>query len=214
MRLAVFASGNGTNFQAILDSISSGLLDAEPVLLLTDNSDAHSVERAHRANVPTAVIKRKNFLDKSSYVKALLEALVDSRSDFIALAGYMKLVPSEVVNRFRNRITNIHPALIPSFCGKGFYGMRVHKAVIEQGCKVSGVTVHLVDERYDTGPIVAQHCVPVYSDDTPDTLAERIHPVEHRLYPRVLQLFSIGAIHIDGRIVRIDKKWREFIENF
>ena len=214
MRLSVFASGSGTNFQAILDSISSGLLDAEPALFLSDNPDAYAIERAHRANVPTVVIKRKDFPDKDSYVKAMLSALDESNSDFIALAGYMKLVPAEVVDSFRNRITNIHPALIPSFCGKGFYGMRVHRAVIEQGCKVSGVTVHLVDERYDTGPIIAQRCVPVYSDDTPDKLAERIHPVEHRLYPRVLQLFSVGAIRVDGRIVRIDKKWRGFVEDF
>jgi len=137
------------------------------------------------------------------FVGALINILERNRIDFIALAGYLRKVPPEIVGKFKNRIVNIHPALLPSFCGKNMYGMRVHREVIEYGCKVTGITIHLVDNDYDRGPIVAQRCVPVLDDDTPETLAERVLTVEHKLYPEVLQWFADDRIFIDDKKVKI-----------
>ncbi len=203
MRLAVFASGNGTNLQAIIDSVSEKRLSAQIALVLSNNSDAYALQRAKIANIPSVVISSKNFGNREEFVCKMLKVLEERDIDFIALAGYVRKLPSEIIEKFRNRITNIHPALLPLFGGKGMYGMNVHRAVIECGCKVSGVTVHLVDEIYDHGIIIAQRCVPVLDDDTPETLAERIHEVEHRLYPEVLQWFAEGRVSIHNGKARI-----------
>jgi phosphoribosylglycinamide formyltransferase-1 len=200
LRLAVFASGGGTNFQAILDAIGQGALSAEVALCVSNRPDAGALDRARRHDIPTAV------LDPSApaHEAMLLDTLETHAVDFIALAGYLRKIPSGVVDRFRHRMTNIHPALLPAFGGEGMYGMHVHRAVLDYGARWSGATVHLVDESYDTGPIVLQEPVPVYPDDTPDDLAARVLAVEHRLYPEALRLFTEGRIRCEGRTVHIE----------
>jgi len=204
MRLAVFASGGGTNFQAILDAIDRGLVPAEPVCCVSNTPDAGALDRAERAGVPTAVVAPSDYTNPTAFGRALLDVMEAQNVTFVALAGYMLKVPSNVVDAYQNRMTNVHPALLPAFGGKGMYGMHVHEAVIEYGVHWSGATVHLVDEEYDHGPIVLQEPVPVYPDDTPQSLADRIKEVEHRLYPEALRLFAEGRIHLEGRTVRIE----------
>ena len=204
MRLAVFASGGGTNFQAILDAIGRNDLPATPACCVSNTPDAGALDRAERHDVPTAVVKPGNHEDASSFGDALLDVLDAYDVTFVALAGYMIKIPPSVVAAYRGRMTNVHPALLPAFGGKGMYGMHVHEAVIEYGVHWSGVTVHLVDEEYDHGPVVLQEPVPVYDGDAPQDLADRIKTVEHRLYPHALRLFAEGRIQIDGRHVQID----------
>ena len=181
IRAAVFASGGGTNFQALLDRQPA---DAawRIVLLLTDREDAGAIARAVEAEVPVAVI-RGDGRPPSEVAREMLGVLERQRVDLILLAGYVKLVPSEVVARFRRRMLNVHPALLPAFGGKGMYGKRVHAAVLASGAAESGASVHFVDEEYDRGPVVAQRRVPVHAGDTPESLAARVLEVEHQLYP-------------------------------
>lgn len=204
LRLAVFASGGGTNFQALLDAIDRGDLPAEAVLCVSNREDAGALDRARNHDVPTAVLDPTAFDAETAYVDALLSALDAHGATFIALAGYLRMIPEPVVARFRDRMTNIHPALLPAFGGQGMYGMRVHRAVVEYGARWSGATVHLVDETYDTGPVVLQEPVPVYPDDTADDLAARVLEVEHRLYPEALRLFAEGCIRREGRTIFIE----------
>lgn len=203
MRLAVFASGGGTNFQALLDTISRGELPATPVCCVSDTPDAGALDRAKRHDVPTAVVEPGNFDSRAAFGHAILDVLGSHDVTFVALAGYMMKIPSNVVAKYRGRMTNVHPALLPAFGGKGMYGMHVHEAVLEYGVHWSGVTVHLVDEEYDHGPIVLQEPVPVYADDSPQTLADRIKSVEHRLYPEAVRLFAEDRVRVDGRTVHI-----------
>lgn len=203
MKLAVFASGGGSNFQAILDAVDQGDLPADVVLCISDNDRAGALERAHRHDVPTAVLVPASYSSNEAYTADLLAVLSEHNVSFIALAGYLKKIPSRVVQTFHHRMLNIHPALLPAFGGKGLYGMRVHRAVLEYGVRWTGATVHLVEQEYDTGPVVLQTPVPVYPDDTAEELAERVLEVEHRIYPEALRLFAEGRVHIDGRTVRI-----------
>ena len=183
LRTAVFASGGGSNFQALLDHRSRGSSGSwEIALLVTDRGDAGAVARARAAGVPVAVVS-PGARDPREAARELLDALERHRVDVVLLAGYLKLVPPEVVERYEGRMLNIHPALLPKFGGKGMYGLRVHRAVLEAGDAESGATVHLVDEEYDRGAIVAQRRVPVLEADTPETLAARVLAAEHRLYP-------------------------------
>lgn len=203
MRLAVFASGGGTNFQAILDAIDAGTLPAEVVCCVSNTPDAGALSRAERHDVPTEVIPPASFEAPASFGQALLDVLKAHDVTFIALAGYMQKIPPTVVEAYRGSMTNIHPALLPAFGGQGMYGMHVHRAVLEYGVHWTGATVHLVDEEYDHGPIVLQEPVPVYADDTPDGLADRVREVEHQLYPEALRLFAEDRVRHDGRTIRI-----------
>jgi formyltetrahydrofolate-dependent phosphoribosylglycinamide formyltransferase len=189
LRTAVFASGGGSNFQALVDHAEAGAARPgaagpcwETVLLVTDRADAGALERARAAGVPTAVVSAKG-RDPADTARELVEVLDAHRVDLVVLAGYLRLLPGEIVARYRGRILNIHPALLPSFGGQGMYGMRVHRAVLESGATESGATVHFVDEEYDRGRILAQRRVPVLAGDTPEVLAARVLEVEHRLYP-------------------------------
>ena len=184
LRAAVFASGSGSNFQALLDAEREGGAGHpwRTVLLLSDRDSAGALERAAAAGVATRVIPVSG-RDADQVGTETLAALEGAQVDVIYLAGYLRLVPGAVVARFRRRILNIHPALLPSFGGKGMWGRHVHEAVLAAGARVSGPTVHFVDERYDEGTILAQWPVPVRPDDTPETLAARVLRVEHRLYP-------------------------------
>ncbi len=199
MNIAVFASGRGSNFQAILDAIRNGILPARVCLLLSNSADAGALDLARSQNIATAHVTRKHYDSDGVYADAMVRTLRDHDAEFIALAGYLKLVPSPVVQQYRNRIANIHPALLPSFGGKGMYGHRVHEAVLAAGVKLSGATVHLVDNEYDRGPIVAQESVPVRPDDSVETLAARVLKVEHSIYPRTLAACAEGRVHIEGR---------------
>lgn len=196
LHLSVFVSGNGSNFRAIHSAILRGELDAHIACVISSRPDTKAIEYASANGIPTFVEPKKSEL-QSDYVLRLIEYLTKHNVDFIALCGYLRLIPSELVSAFRHRLTNVHPALLPAFGGEGMYGRRVHEAVLASGAKVSGATIHLVDEEYDHGAIVAQECVPVYPDDTPESLAERVLEVEHRLYPRTLQSFSTGKVHVE-----------------
>lgn len=203
MRLAVFASGGGTNFQAILDAIDDGDLPATPVCCVSDTPDAGALDRAERHDIPTHVVPPRDHSGETAFGEALLDRLSHHDVTFVALAGYMIKVPRNVVDAYRGRMTNVHPALLPAFGGQGMYGMNVHEAVIDYGVHWTGVTVHLVDEDYDHGPVVLQEPVPVYADDTPEGLADRVKTVEHQLYPYALRLFAEDRLEIDGRTVAV-----------
>lgn len=203
LSVAVFASGRGSNFQSILDAVDAGDLDLEVVCCVSDRDGAGALDRAAERNVPVVVLHPRDFEGEAEYGRALLGALDEHQANFIALAGFLKKVPAVVVERFRHRILNIHPALLPAFGGAGMYGRRVHRAVVEYGVHWTGATVHAVEEAYDTGPIVLQEPVPVYPDDTPDDVAERVLEVEHRLYPEALRLFAENRVRFEGRRVRI-----------
>ena len=203
MNLALFASGGGSNAQAILDAIADGSLPARARLLVADRPGIGALERAERAGVPSVVLPPSDYAAPDAFGEALLEALRAHRVDFVALAGYLRHIPPAVVGAFRERMLNVHPSLLPAFGGPGFYGMRVHRAALEAGVRVSGCTVHLVDEHYDTGPIVLQAPVPVEPGDTPETLQRRVLAAEHRLFPEALRLFCAGRVRVDGRRVHL-----------
>lgn len=178
-KVAVLVSGGGTNLQALIDKVAGGGLDnVEIVRVISSREDAFALERAERAGIATAVAKEQ---------QDVLRELKESGAEIVVLAGYMKVLSPEVIAAYRDRIINIHPSLIPKFCGKGFYGKRVHKAVLQAGEKESGATVHYVDEGVDTGRIIIQEKVPVLDGDTPDTLAARVLEVEHEILARGLK---------------------------
>jgi phosphoribosylglycinamide formyltransferase-1 len=201
VRLAVLLSGGGTTLQNFLDRIAAGTLPAEIAVVVASRADAHGLERARRAGVPAVVVARKAYADAERFNDALHAALVPFGVDLVVLAGFLSLFQPRA--RYAGRVMNIHPALIPAFCGPGFYGARVHQAVIESGVRVSGCTVHFADDQYDHGPIILQGAVPVLDDDTPDTLAARVHAVENELYPEAIRLWAAGRLRIEGRRVHI-----------
>ncbi len=198
MRLAVFASGGGSNFAAILDAIARGVLPATVVLLVADRAGTGAQEKAEQAGIPAVVCDPRDSGDEHAYGQVLLDTLHRHGADFIALAGFLKKVPAAVVAAFPNRILNIHPSLLPAFGGHGLYGRRVHEAVLAAGVRWTGATVHLVDEQYDTGPIVLQDVVPVLATDTPQTLAARVLVTEHALYPEALRLFATNKVRVEN----------------
>lgn len=204
LTLAIFASGGGSNAQAIADAIAGGKLNARIGLCVSNRIDAGVLLRMEEMEVPTLVLDPRTFKSEEEYTDQLLGAFTRRSVDFIVLAGYLRKIPSEVVRRFKNRMLNIHPALLPSFGGKGLYGRRVHEAVLEHGVKWTGVTVHIVDEEYDTGPIVLQEPVRIEPDDTPETLAARVLKTEHEIYPRAIGLFADGRVKVVGRKVVVD----------
>ncbi|MCH7495089.1 MAG: phosphoribosylglycinamide formyltransferase [Candidatus Marinimicrobia bacterium] len=206
MRIAIFASGNGSNAESIMRASREGRLEADVELILSNNPKAGVLEKAQAYEVKHTVIESGDFGSEAEYVKTVCEILDAEKINFIALAGYLKMIHPDLIDKYNNKITNIHPALLPSFGGKGFYGKRVHEAVLVSGCKVSGVTVHIVDKEYDRGPIVAQTSVPVLDDDTPETLAERVLIEEHKIYPETLQLFAENRVVVKGRITTITGK--------
>jgi phosphoribosylglycinamide formyltransferase-1 len=198
LNIAVFVSGRGSNLRAIHEAVERGALEAKIVLVLSSRDDAPALAWASARGIPTTSLQG---ISADAVVPQIFRHLEESGADFIALAGYMKRIPEDIVRRYRGRMINVHPALLPSFGGKGMYGERVHEAVLAAGARVSGATVHIVDEEYDRGPIVLQRCVPVEEGDTPSSLASRVLTVEHALLPEALQLFSRGQIEVrDGRV--------------
>jgi len=203
MKIAVFASGRGSNFEAILDAMREGLLPARVCVVISNNSGAGALETARSHNIPAFHLSQKQFPSEDAFSDSLISLLQDHGAQFIALAGYLKKLSFPVVERYRNKITNMHPALLPSFGGPGMYGMNVHEAVIAAGAKVSGATVHLVDEAYDRGPIVLQKSVEVTADDDAASLAVKVLKIEHELYPLALKAFAEGRVVFKGNKVWI-----------
>lgn len=205
--IAVFGSGRGSNFNAILSAIKRGEVPCARIrVVISNNSTAGILDIARAHALPAVHLSEKQFPDDESFVNALVGTLQGYGVNFILLAGYMKCLPQRVVRAYRNRIINIHPALLPKFGGQGMYGIHVHEAVIAAGEKVSGATVHVVDEEYDHGPILLQRTVPVLPGDTPETLAARVLPLEHELYPEALRLITEGKIVIGSRQVVVQEQ--------
>ena len=234
LRLAVLVSGGGTNLQAILDAIDRGnngelglsklveedtdltpseicgqerdaaINDAEVSIVISNNPDAYALERAKNHGIKAECISPKSFEKRADFNKALLDRLLEEKVDLIVLAGFLVVIPPEIVEAFPNRIINIHPSLIPSFCGKGFYGLHVHEGVLERGVKVSGATVHFVDSGTDTGPVIMQKAVYIRQDDTPETLQRRImEQAEWKLLPGAIDLIAHDMITVENRVVKI-----------
>lgn len=201
LRIAVLLSGEGTTFERLCEAIDAGAVPGEIVLVVASKQKAGGLARAARRGIPAVAIPRKAHPDVREFNDRIHEALAKHDAEFVACLGFLS--PFELRERFEGRAINTHPALIPAFCGKGFYGHRVHEAVIEAGVKVSGATVHFCDDRYDTGPIILQQAVPVLDDDTPDALAARVQAVEREMVPEAIRLFAEGRLRIEGRRVRI-----------
>lgn len=199
--LVVMVSGGGTNLQAVLDACADGRIPAKVAGVISSKPDVFALERAKRVGIPSIVISPRSFDNQRAHDEAVVSAINAFGGQAVVLAGYMSILGSNLVNKYP--IINIHPALIPSFSGKGYYGRRVHSAVLEYGAKISGATVHFVDEGTDTGPIIMQKCVDVLDNDTPETLAARILEVEHEILVKSVALLCEGRLCIDGRRVKI-----------
>lgn len=198
LQLGVLASGRGSNFQAIIDEIQKGNLSASIRVLITDNPSAYAIERAKKNNIEFLILAPKDFQSKNEYYEKIADELKKREIDLVILAGFMRIVGKPLIDAFPFRIMNIHPALLPSFPG-----LHAQKQAVEYGVKISGCTVHFVDEGMDTGPIIIQAAVPVFHNDSEGSLAQRILEQEHKIYPEAIRLFSEGRLEVKGRIVNI-----------
>ena len=204
-KIAVFVSGGGTNLQALLDAEAAGKLGSGKItLVVASKPGVYALERAKNHGVPSLVLARKDYDSIAAYTKALTDTVVENGIDLIVLAGFMTIIDAQLYDRYPNRILNVHPALIPSFCGKGFYGLHVHEAALAKGVKVSGATVHIVTPECDAGPIVLQKAVAVQDDDMPETLQKRImEEAEWKILPEAVRLFCEDEVEVrDGRVFR------------
>ena len=204
LRIAVLVSGGGTNLQAIIDSINSGKIhNTEIAVVISNNRKAYALERARNNNIPAECISPKSFADREEFHRALLAAVDSYKVDLIVLAGFLVAIPEIMVKAYNNRIINIHPSLIPSFSGKGHYGLHVHEAALSRGVKVTGATVHFVDDGTDTGPIILQKPVMIEQDDTPETLQRRVmEQAEWIILPQAIDLIAQGKVLVvDGKTV-------------
>lgn len=199
IRLGVLVSGGGTTLGNFLEKIDAGTLHAEIAVVVASRRDCGGIERARAAGVPCHAVDRREYADIASFSRAVFDRCRDANVDLVTLAGF--LVRIEIPDDFQLRVMNIHPALIPAFCGQGMYGRYVHQAVLARGCKVSGCTVHFADNQYDHGPIIIQRCVPVADDDTPETLAARVFETECEAYPEAIRLFANGQLTVTGHKV-------------
>ena len=214
VRIAVLASGRGTNLQSILDACARGEIPGEVVVVISNKPDAQALWRARRTGVPAILLDHREFPTRETFEARLAETLNAYSVDLICLAGWLRILGPGFVRQFTGRIMNIHPSLLPQFGGRGMYGERVHEAVLSAGMKISGCTVHFVDDTPDGGPIVLQSAVPVEDGDTPATLAARVADEEHRWYPLAISLFAERRLLIQGRKVRIvEARERESVAN-
>ena len=200
-RIAVLLSGSGTSLENLLEQIEAGAVPGSVCVVVASKPNAFGLERARRRGIPAIAVPRKEHPGAREFNDAIHAALAPHEPDLVLLLGFLS--PFETRGRYDGRTLNLHPALIPAFCGKGFYGHRVHEAVLAAGVRVTGATVHFVDAEYDQGPIVLQESVPVQGDDTPETLAARVQALERRLVPEAVRLFAAGRLALDGRRVRI-----------
>ena len=198
LRVAVLVSGGGTNLQAIIDAIESGkITNTELVGVISNNKNAYALERAKKHGIPAECISPKNFEIRAEFNRALLEKLNELQADLVVLAGFLVVIPEEMIRVYRNRIINIHPSLIPAFCGTGYYGLKVHEAALARGVKIVGATVHFVDEGTDTGPIILQKAVEVEEEDTPKILQQRVmEQAEWKILPQAIDLIANGKVKV------------------
>ncbi len=207
LRIAVCVSGGGTNLQAIIDAIRYEMItNTEISVVISNNINAYALIRAEQNNLPGVCVSPKDYETREEFHRALLETLDSYDVDLVVLAGFLVVLPQEMVKKYKNRIINIHPSLIPSFCGKGYYGLKVHEAVLERGVKITGATVHFVDEGTDTGPIILQHAVEVRQDDTPETLQRRVmKEAEWKILPEAIHLIANGQVAVFNKTVMIEE---------
>ena len=205
LNIAVLVSGGGTNLQALLDAQTAGEIHGGRIaLVLASKPGVYALERAQRAGVPSSVIVRREFPTQEAYDDALLARLAEAKIDLVVLAGFLTIISERVVARYENRILNVHPSLIPSFCGEGFYGLRVHEEALRRGVKVTGATVHFVNEICDGGPIILQKAVEVLPDDTPETLQRRVmEQAEWKILPQAVSLFCQDKLKVENNKVII-----------
>lgn len=204
MKIVVMVSGGGTNLQAIIDSVKNGqITNAEIAGVISNNKNAYALERARENNIPARYISPKDYDSREEFNEKLLEAVDALSPDLVVLAGFLVVIPPAMIERYRNRMINIHPSLIPSFCGKGYYGLKVHEAALGRGVKVVGATVHFVDEGTDTGPIILQKAVEVQQGDTPEVLQRRVmEQAEWKILPKAIDLIANGKVRVvDNRTV-------------
>ena len=194
-------SGGGTTLRNFIEKIAAGQLPVEIALVISSSPAARGLQFAHDAGIPSVVIERKSFATQDDFSRAIFDHCRRARAELVVMGGFLKRVT--IPEDFANRVVNIHPALVPAFCGEGFYGHRVHEAVLEYGAKLSGCTVHFADNQYDHGPVILQRAVPVLDDDTPETLAARVFEAECEAYPEALRLIAAGRVSVEGRRVRI-----------
>lgn len=207
LRLAVMVSGGGTNLQALIDAVDSGSIrNAQIAVVISNKKEAYALERAEKHGIESCCISPKDFADREAFGQALVDVLDKAQADLVVLAGYLVILPEILIQKYRNHIINIHPSLIPSFCGAGYYGLRVHEGVLARGVKVTGATVHFVDEGTDTGPIILQKAVEVRQDDTPEILQRRVmEEAEWKILPQAVDLIANGRVSmIDGKVCIAD----------
>ncbi len=203
INIGVLISGSGTNLQSIVDEIEKGKISGRIRVVISNRKDAYGLIRAKKAGIEALYIDKKKFDSEEEFNRKIIEELSKREVELVVLAGYLSILSEEFIEKYKGRIINIHPSLIPSFCGKGCYGDRVHRMVLDRGVKLTGATVHFVDEGTDTGPIILQRAVEVKEDDTVESLKERVLKVEHQLLPEAIRLFCEGRLAIEGRKVRI-----------
>lgn len=210
LRIAVLVSGGGTNLQAIIDAIDAGQIrDTSIAVVISNNPGAYALERAAMRGIEHICISPRDFASREEFNREFLRRLERYQVDLVVLAGFLVVIPPEMIEAYPNRIINIHPSLIPSFCGTGYYGLRVHEGVLERGVKVTGATVHFVDEGTDTGPIILQKAVEVRSGDTPDMLQRRVmEEAEWKILPRAIDLIAQGRVSVEDGIARIEPEDR------
>lgn len=201
--IAVLISGGGSNLQALIDNIESGDIKANISLVISSREDAYGLQRAKKHGIPAYCISRGDYESTEAFDRALLEKLKEYKIRLIVLAGYLNILSSDIISAYPNCIINIHPSLIPSFCGKGYYGLKVHQGALDYGVKVTGATVHFVDEGTDTGPIILQKAVYIEDGDDAQSLAKKVLEVEHELLPRAVSLFVEDRLIVEGRRVKI-----------
>ena len=205
LKLAVLVSGGGTNLQAIIDAIDAGTITNAMIdVVISNNANAYALERAKDHGIEGMCISPKSYESREQFNDALTQTIVDRGIDLVVLAGYLVIIPPQLIAAYRNRIINIHPSLIPSFCGTGYYGLKVHEAALARGVKVTGATCHFVDEGTDTGPIILQKAVEILPEDTPKSLQQRVmEQAEWIIMPKAIDLIANGKISIEDGIVRI-----------
>jgi phosphoribosylglycinamide formyltransferase-1 len=201
LKLAVLVSGGGTNLQAIIDAIAEGrITNAQIAVVISNNPNAYALERAKKHNIPAVCVSPKSFETRESFNRELLRSIQAYEADLVVLAGCLVVIPEIMVKAYPNRIINIHPSLIPAFCGTGYYGLKVHEGVLERGVKVTGATVHFVDEGTDTGPIILQKAVEVLPEDTPKSLQQRVmEEAEWQIMPKAIDLIANGRVYVDEK---------------
>lgn len=205
-KIGVLISGSGTNLQSIIDNIENGNINGKIAVVISNKKDAYGLERARQKNIDAVYVNQKNYENFEEFNNAIIKELEKHSVQLIVLAGYLKILSSKFIENYKNRIINIHPSLIPSFCGKGYYGLKVHQAAVDYGVKVSGATVHFVDEGADTGPIIIQEVAEVKFDDDAQTLQQKILKIEHKILPLAVKYYCEGKIEINGRKVKI-REW-------